>query len=176
MSKKLAPTGEEKRLELHEVLAKVAEAATKAAGFLSEYFKAWEFSDQELMRKNLQYREPYFAELMEGFHCAMENAWALADENREAWYFVYGVPPVSRRNSDIRYVRRALETTSRVANRWLAAHPVQKDSIFISAVEYLIDKTPDRFWLWYALFLMPLFECIRHPWLALRANKREEEK
>ncbi|MDO8481879.1 MAG: hypothetical protein Q7S75_02250 [bacterium] len=126
MSTKIASQGE-KLLVMRVVVGKIVEAADEAGGFASRKLGQWRPDQQVMLEEDLwNGNEPYFTELMENFHCAMEDAWTLADKNREAWYFVYGVPPISRRNSDINYVRRALKTTLRVAGEWLATHPEKK--------------------------------------------------
>jgi len=142
MSKKLAPLGEVKRLELHEALDRVAEVAMKARDFLSEYLKAWKRSDQGSMWKNLKYNEPRFAELMEDFHCAMEDFRSLVKENDGARLLAYRIPSIKRGNLNTRRVLWALQVTSRVANEWLVAHPV--DGILVKTVGYFLDRMSDR--------------------------------
>lgn len=171
MSKKIAPRGENGKPELREVLARLAKVTEEAAGFLSRYFEAWESSDHAEMQANLWHGEPHFAELMENLHRAMEDAWALADKNRDAWYFVYTVPPISRRNSDMKYVRRALEVTSMVASFWLATHPVENDGFLTRAVGYLLDKASDKTVVTIAVIAL----YIHYPWWVLRGKKRIDE-
>ncbi len=176
MSKKIAPRGEQELPALREALVKVMESANEARGLIFRKLDPWAQDQQALLAEDLwNGAEPVFTELMDDFHSAMEGAWALAGKNREAWYFVYSVPPITRRNSDVEYVRHALEITAMEASFWLATHPAEDDGLIVRVHEYVLSKIPDRVLLWYVLFLMPVFECIRHPWLALQANKRGEE-
>jgi hypothetical protein len=141
MDAKIASSGEERQLELREVLVRILRAANEASRFASNKLDGCSPAEKAELAKDLwNGREPHFTWLMESFHRAKSDAWTLADKNRDAWYFVYEVPPITRRNSDTRYVRQALIITARVSNDWLSVHPEVKIPLLERLMGRLLSK------------------------------------
>lgn len=144
MSKMIAPRGENRASELREVLVRLAEAADEAIGFISRYAEVWELADQVLMEKNLWNFEPYFTELMDVFHCAMEDLQNLVGENPEGQRLLVKFPLIQRGDTSICYIRLAMRSISWMVRDWIATHPEEKDSLLIRAAGYLLDRMSDR--------------------------------
>ena len=125
MKKTIAPRGEEKNPGLLEILTRLLETAQKAEDFISRYREAGYSAHQSLMEINLLNSEPYFRELMRGFHCAMRDLQTLGRNNLEAQYVMRQMLFTSR-NTGIESTRHALLRASQVAKRYLAAHPEKK--------------------------------------------------
>lgn len=171
MSKKLAPRGEGDVPELRKVLARVAETADEAAGFVLRYLEIWGSSSRGEMETNLWYGESHFAELIEAFHCAMIDLNAVADKNPEAQYLVSKIPLISRWDTDIGYIKRVLEISSGEASEWLAAHPVEKMSLLDWVIDHLTSRPPG------VLLATAVIVAgyIHYGWWVFRGRKRVEE-
>jgi len=122
MSKDIAPRGEEGKSELREILVRLLDATQKAEDFISRYKDAGYAEHQALMEINLLNSEPYFRELMRGFHCAMRDLQILGRNNLEAQYVVRQMLLIDHRTS-IERIQHALVRASQVVKRYFATHP-----------------------------------------------------